>query len=434
MARNVLLGLLIILFTEITLDFNLSLAPGMSVKNAVLYAFVMVLAIRAAIGGGPASPGLTRVHLCFVLMLCCATLSWAFTPSLHRWPMDYDPAATLVNLKTLLIDHYLFFLAFLYGIRSRQDAVWVAAALMGFVAISNVITLIDVFNIPDLGIIHERADSRVSGPLGESNQYAAFLVLFLPGIVALAYRARGLRRVIYGIGMLASVAVLLLTTSRGAMVGLFCGLVGTGWYLRHYLPKGEALKKLLMLFALVVVVTAAIGVRYGDLFYDRFVGKADLENLEHSSSGRTENWTTALGTQADRPGAFIWGVGWNSYKLMFDDRASHNTYIGYLFELGVIGLMLFLALLASLFRVTRRAIALAPPEQRIELMLFTFGFISLLVSVFFVNLYKPWLFVWAYVGLMMRVATSVIAEAHAPDPASQPATALPLPGGQGSPA
>ena len=434
MARHVLLGLLIILFIEITLDFNLSLAPGLSVKNAVLYALILLLAIRGAIGGGPASPGLAGVHLSFVLLLCCATLSWAFTPRLHSWPMDYDVAATLVSLKTLLIDHYLFLLAFLYGIRSREDAVWVAAALMGFVGLSNVITLMDVFNMPDLGIIHERADSRVSGPLGESNQYAAFLVLFLPGIVALAYRTRGWRRVLFVIGMLASVAVLLLTTSRGALVGLFIGLIATGWYLRHYLPKGEALKNLLKLAALAVVVTAAIGVRYGDLFYDRFVGKADLENLEHSSSGRTENWSTALGTQAEKPGAFVWGVGWSSYKLMFDNRASHNTYIGYLFELGAIGLVLFLALLAALFRVTRRAIGLAPPEQRIELMLFVFGFFSLLISVFFVNLYKPWLFVWAYVGLMMRVASSIIADARAPDPLNEPARALPVQGGQGSPA
>lgn len=426
MTRIVLLSLLIILFMETMLGFSLSLAPGLSVKNAFLYLLLMALAIRAAMAGEQSFSGLRRVHTYFVLLLIWATVSWAFTPGLNPWGLDYDMVGNFITLKGQLIDHYLFFLAFLYGVRSRDDALWITSALMLFVAMSNVVTLIDVFNMPNLGVIHERADGRVSGPLGESNQYATFLVLFLPGIVAATYRARGWRRWVWGAGMLASVAVLLLTTSRGALAGLLLGLVGTGWYLRRYLPKGQALKKVAVIFALAGVVTAVIGTQYSDLLFDRFVAKASLQDMQQVSSGRTENWTTALTAQAEHPTAYIWGMGWSTYKEMFAGRASHNSYLSFFFELGVIGLLLFVGLIAAFFKTARRAIAQAPPEARIELMVFVVGFMALLGAVFFVNLYRPWLFVWAYVGLMMRVAVGLMETAAEPEPSRPPPRVLQL--------
>ncbi len=418
MARVVLLSLLILLFLEIMLGFDLSITLGLSVKNAYLYGLLIVLALRAAVEKQSLDGELVGINLLFVALLAYALLSWGITEQLNPWNLEYNKTGAFIALKTLLVDHYLFFLAFLYGTRSVDDALWVAKGLILFVAMSNVITLFDVFNVPDLGIIHERRDGRVSGPLGESNQYGAFMVLFLPSLVATAYDARRWRRIPWVVGMFASIAVLLLTTSRGALVGLLTGILGGGLYLHRYLPKLHLTKTVVHSLLATVLVLVAVGVQYGDLFYERFVGKADIENLEYASSGRTENWTTALSTQAEHPVTFLGGVGWNTYKMMFDGRASHNTFLGYLFELGIIGLALFVLLLWAIFKTAKRAVAVAPPESRRELIVFVIGFLSLMAAVTFVNLYKPWFFVWAYAGLMMRVAVEMLK--HSAQPRSSP--------------
>jgi hypothetical protein len=40
-------------------------------------------------------------------------------------------------------------------------------------------------------------------------------------------------------------------------------------------------------------------------------------------------------------------------------------------------------------------------------MAFVFGAVGLGAAVFFVNLYEPWLFFWAYAALAVRLATEV---------------------------
>lgn len=64
-------------------------------------------------------------------------------------------------------------------------------------------------------------------------------------------------------------------------------------------------------------------------------------------------------------------------------HASHNTYLKYLTELGIIC----------------NGLKHAHGESLVILRAFMAGFIGVLIATFFVNLYKPWWFVWAFVGL-----------------------------------
>jgi len=38
---------------------------------------------------------------------------------------------------------------------------------------------------------------------------------------------------------------------------------------------------------------------------------------------------------------------------------------------------------------------------------FVVGTTAVAVALFFVNLYSPWLYVWAYIGIVMRIAVNV---------------------------
>lgn len=396
-----------------TLGVKLSLAPGLSVKNAYLYVILLILIIEAAMRKGEGQIELKNVHIPFIALLSYATLSWFVLSLLQVYPA-YGMYEYLIALKSGLIDHYLVFLVFFYGVRSTRDALWVVKYMLGIVVLSNIITLVDVYDIPDLGLIHERPDGRVSGPLGESNQYAAFLILFLPGIAVASWKALGLKRVVHFLGLLASLGVLVLTMSRGAIVGLTAGSVLGTFYLSHFLRPGQYVKTAIAVTALTAITLIAIGYQYSDLLYARFIEQSSVASIETASTGRSEIWSGMLSKQLEVPITFIVGYGWDTYTMMrrmgeFVD-APHNVYLHYLFTLGIIGLALFLTVVINIMRVTKKAIAMTDEFTRVQLMAFVFGFLSLLIAISFVDLYDPWPFVWAYTGLMMRVAIGASAE------------------------
>jgi O-antigen ligase len=77
------------------------------------------------------------------------------------------------------------------------------------------------------------------------------------------------------------------------------------------------------------------------------------------------------------------------------------------FELGVIGLLLILLAFANVLRISREAlrVALRKDESETAAILFAliFGLIGIMVAIFFVDIYSPWLFVWAFIGTAMRL-------------------------------
>ena len=71
-----LLALLIFFLTTIDVfGWTLSLAPGLSVKNAILYLIMLALAARIVVRGGIRLE-LPQVHLWFGVLIAYATLTW----------------------------------------------------------------------------------------------------------------------------------------------------------------------------------------------------------------------------------------------------------------------------------------------------------------------------------------------------------------------
>jgi O-antigen ligase len=410
-GRVVLLGLFIMLLVEQMLDLELNFVRGLSLKNFYLYSLLGLMMLGALMRGRivPCAPPYT-VNVAFFLLWSYAGLSWYLAPQLNLWNLPYDRIEGLVALKRL-IDQHILFLVFLLAMRSRDDVLWVVRGMLACIALSSVITLIDVYNIVDLGIIHEREDGRVSGSIGESNQFGAFMVLFLPGILAMPFLSRGPKRVLWTIGAIASATALLLTVSRGALSAIVVGAVLGSVYLRRYIPRGQLTRGAMVSIGISVLVVVVVMLQYGDLLYERLYVKTQTEDMAGVSAGRSEIWIAALGALSQHPMSYLVGNSWNMYDNMrlvgMYFYANHNTYLSFLFDLGVIGLCLYLALVFGVLRTARRGIAqMAPYQQQTELMMFVIGFIGLLWAIFFVNLFKPWLLIWTYIGLMMRLALS----------------------------
>lgn len=404
MMRYILLFLFIIMLASRTLGLDLSLAPGLSVKNAILYMTGVLLFIESAVARNRQIE-LLPILIPFGLLVLYATLTWLAIILVLNYP-HYDPFEALIALKGKLVDHFLILLIFFYGVVTFKDAFWLLKALIWVIIAGNVLTVVDALNIPDLGIITHRKDGRVEGLLGAANEFGAFLTFFLPATVALYWAELGMRRRLAMFGVLATILALILSVSRGAFVGTLVGGAAATFYLRHYISSRIIARSAsAILIFLIIAVAALTATNFEDLINTRLSAGLDTGDQDTISSGRTSIWLGALREMLRFPWTFLTGFGWDAYYQSGEYRlATHSTYIDYLYNIGSIGLILFIITVHNSVAIARRAIAGATIEVRPHLLGFVFGMAGLVIAMVFNNLELPALYAWAFAGVALRLA------------------------------
>jgi len=399
---------LFLLATDV-LQWDLTYSAGLSAKNGVLYLITVFLLLRIVTGRAEGS-GARPMYAAFAILIGYALLSWVIAGVLIRYP-TYDLVESGIRLKNYLVDPFTFFLVFFLGTRSSEDTMTVIKALLLGAIFANLMTVLDVSGVLDLNYV-ERADGRTQGALGESNQYAAFIILFLPALICAMGAARGLRRLFWLGGALISVVALLLTASRGAMVGLLvASAMGVYMYRRH-VSVGR-LSAWIIGGAAVIMILLSVS-QSDQLLTERVLTQTGSIDLSDASSGRSEIWSDAVAQMLHAPVTLLTGYGWDVYSAFPFRYAPHNHYLGLWFNLGLVGLaagsfVLFYAIVRA-----RRASDVAPPPLRGQLIGFVIGATALCVAIFFVDLHKPWPYFWAYVGVALRLAACIPQAAHAP--------------------
>ena len=116
----------------------------------------------------------------------------------------------------------------------------------------------------------------------------------------------------------------------------------------------------------------------------------------------------------DSPWTLLTGFGWGGWDSHNFRYVAHNNYLSFWFDLGLPGLILLLVLTAGPYVVARRALPQAAPGDRGQLIGFMAGMATSSVAMAFLTLFSPWPYLWAYIGLMMRLALLQGAPAAAP--------------------
>lgn len=223
-----------------TFQAGMSIAPGLSVKNALLYPIALGLLFRMALTGR-FRMRLPILNSAFILWIIYATLTWAACVTVLHYP-GYEPLPDFIALKSGLIDSALFFFVYFYGIEEEPDYFLIAKTLALCIGFANILTLADVAGVVHLGITVGQAGveaDRVFGVFGHANDTAALIVCVLPMMVTVAMSGRGLARLFWYAGVLASIAVLILTISRAAYVGVVVGYGAGVWFCRRHLPTSR---------------------------------------------------------------------------------------------------------------------------------------------------------------------------------------------------
>lgn len=390
------------MLTTDALNLQLSIMPGVSAKNLLIYVIAVLVGLRMVmsrqsvmVAGG--------MQGAFLVLIVYAVITWLVAALVIEYPY-YDAMDAAIMLKGGLIDHFIFFLVFMFGCRNGDDAIKVIKGILLGALFANVLTILDAMGYVNIGF-QIREDGRTTGAIGESNQYAAFIIMLLPATVAAAVASRGFLRLFWLGAALVSGFAMAMTASRGGFVGLAMALAVGAYLYRHLISYSRVAGWALGALVLLVVFIALSP--YGGLLAERMIAQTTSLDVNEASSGRSQIWFDALRRMFEHPITFVTGFGWDVYSAMPFRFSPHNHYLGLWFNLGLVGVFFGAYLLFSAINRARRASQHAQPPYRGQLIAFVIGGVGVATAVFFVDLHKPWFYFWMYGGLVMRMAISV---------------------------
>jgi O-antigen ligase len=398
-----LLALLIICITAADVfGWSLSLAPGLSVKNGLIYLSLLALSARFIWRGGVWME-LPRFHFWFGILLAYATLTWLIAGILIQYK-TFDLRSSGVDLKAMLFDNAILFALFFYGTRTLEDAGFQLKCLLLAVATANAIAIGNVAGIFDIGLTIVGTGplaGRVYGAFGHANETAALIVCLLPAYAAAAFSAGRVATLLWVSAGMASGVLLILTGSRGALVALALAGIFGSYICRDLISWRRAAAVVVTLGAIAVPVFAFVSMKSGGVLFHRL---AEMILNPSAEDDRNYIWRPVFDRMTATPLALVTGFGWGAYDSMGWPNPTHNYYLMEWFELGIIGLASFLMMIRELVLTALRAARNATHETARYLIAFLYGIIALSFAIFFANLWQPWFYIWAYIGLTMRIA------------------------------
>ncbi|MDE0838576.1 MAG: O-antigen ligase family protein, partial [Kiritimatiellae bacterium] len=273
-----------------------------------------------------------------------------------------NKSGTIRVLLILLAMHSAFFICRSISSERRELLLWILAFAGAAVALGGAISRTYVPQGHTLWWLLPTNGTSLPGPLGgfiNPNHFAAYVALVTPCAMALAIGAFARRNWLRGLIAVALVFLMALgimaSHSRGGLLAYVCGIgtVGVVCMLR-----GRILAFLLVAAVLVglafwapVIISDAYRSRLGDLL-----------SLDEDDSYRTrmQAWSDSTALVARYP---LLGAGANGYRMVFPQirtasthaRMTHaeNEYVQLLVDFGLIGALLFFAILSCIvYRVT----------------------------------------------------------------------------------
>jgi O-antigen ligase len=190
---------------------------------------------------------------------------------------------------------------------------------------------------------------RVSGGIGDPNEFASYLLVLMPLSLYMAMSSSGVWRFSYWICLVSFLVLTVLTASRGGVLG-FLGIMAVVIY---YYSK-ERLKQLFFLI-LILLAIAYFNIPENFWFRVSMITNPEIESSvgESSIKIRLENYQAALKMFLDFPFA---GVGLNNFQLNCRNYGAskeivvHNTYLEILTGGGLITFIPFSIILVNCWR------------------------------------------------------------------------------------
>lgn len=255
-------------------------------------------------------------------------------------------------------------------------------------------------------------EGRIGGAFAQPNVLAIELVVAAAASTGLWKDADARPRQIVGAGIVVMAAALLFTESRGGVVGAAVAIVVLAAFYLRGLPSWRAMRS--MAAVAIVAVAIVLALPAGRDAVRRIGSGGDLS--ESSVAEHISVWELSLKMARDRP---IIGAGPDAFPMIFgeyrsaDQRAfgtrnvrpesTHNFLLDQLVDAGVVGVLAWVALVASCGWLALRRLPALDPSRRAVVVAMIAALAGYYGDVFFsfgqsMTGWMPWLLLGALIG------------------------------------
>jgi O-antigen ligase len=297
------------------------------------------------------------------LVWAAAYTVWALASGL--WTVSDNSTLVMISSLAIALIYMLAFASLLDSVRDLERVLWalaLASLLLGALSFPQVSEALGLGQLLQAG--------RSQGAVGDPNYFAATQLVVLPLVLVLAAEAKK-RWVQLGLYAVALVIIgsVLTSLSRGGFIGLAVLLVLLVVTPFHVVFRSRR-NKAIALTVIAMGVTVLL-IQFSSTLVQRVDTLFETTSPAARGSGREQLWKAAWASVQERPwlglgyGSFSTtsqelllstpGVDLSRYELRTTGQPAHNTYLGSLAELGLVGLTLYLGLLISTGRWLRRA-------------------------------------------------------------------------------
>jgi O-antigen ligase len=285
----------------------------------------------------PPAFGQAWIVLPYVGIVCLSAL-WALQPKY------------VLNEASIVIHMFFLFIYLAGNIRDRKDFTFLLSMMIFALIAEASYVLFQRFLGGDITIIRNNIyDYRAAGHFGSPNitgGYLAVMIITCVGVLALPIN--NILRGLAGFAVLLGTIAIATTLSRGAFVGLACGLMF--WIIAMLYRRWLSL----YIPIIIGVVLLAVVLLFGDLLVERITGGDRGAALSRLSLSKI-----ALSIIDDYP---LMGVGANNFGIWIPEYVGleytgkwvsvvHNKYLLVWSELGLFGFLSFIFILGiTLYR------------------------------------------------------------------------------------
>lgn len=386
------------------LESFLGSIKGLSFQNLCLYLLIIAWALTIKTRDSFIQKNNVNKYMFLVIII--------MTISIFANLNGYGVQTTSLKIEVVIfknfINPWLFFFLIASLIKDKRTCERLISALILFLLATIFMVLLHNYLGIRLAVQKDNlASIGRSAGFSEVNQYAAFLVLFLPLFLSSIFFQEDLSKKIKGfffllLGMIGLVS----TVSKGGFIAFF---VSIGYFfIISYRKRMLNIRTIFISLFLIVLLGASSYFLLPSQAKEVAKNRITLEEgpfdswaahdkslASRISSGRTSIWMYSLAFIVQRP---IFGYGKN--QLGF---SPHSEPIGWLIDYGIIGFFLFIMIYIKIYRhVTYYIKRSTNPHTLIVYFGYISGFVGYVVAMSGVNLHEPRYIFWIYTAIIYK--------------------------------
>ena len=388
-----------------------NLIKGFSLSNLSLYFLILYWLFTSKIRDTFFQQNNVNRYL-FILM---AMIAVSIFPNVYGGgAQNWSLFKEIVSYKNL-ITPWLFFLLITALICDKKTCERLILGLSLFLLATVFAVFIENYLGVNLGTSDNIYAKGRSAGFSEVNQYAAFLVLFIPlYLSSVLFQEKWSKKAKAFSFLFFAFIALALTVSKGGFISLFISL---GYFFKVAFRKKLIRKRRVFLLVPFLLTLATVSYIFlpsqtKEIAAERIAlqEREDLNPWERAwlseqswawkfTSGRTEIWMYSIKLFIQKP---IFGYGNDACSIQLG-LSPHSEPFKWLLNHGIIGFLLIAMVYIQIFRhVTYNLKTSTNPQSIILYIGYIAGFIGYVVAMFGVNLEEPRLIFWIYTAIIYK--------------------------------